>query len=257
MTSTLEQRRSVQRPEHLRELHLAYAATRDRDVEAALVAAYTALAMHLADLHGRGGDDLADARQVALFGLLQALRRWDPAREVAFSTFAWATIKGELKRHRRDTAWDLHVSRSVQEAHLRTASAVEELSHELGRAPTIDEIGNRTGDPPERVLAAVHARNARSVRSLDAPRPGHDEDIPQVGVVDDRFEDLDDGALVQTLLARLPPIEREVIRLRFAENLTQTQIGERMGMSQIHVSRLLTRILDRLRAVAAAGACMD
>jgi RNA polymerase sigma-B factor len=255
MTSTLDELAAerASRTDRLRALHLTYASTRGRDAEASLVSAYTPLAMHLADMNGRAGEDLADARQVALFGLLQALRRWDPDRGVAFSTFAWATIKGELKRHRRDTAWAMHVSRSVQEAHLRTATAVEELSHELRRAPTVDEIAARTGDTHERVVMALHARNARSVRSLDAPRTAHDEDGPQVGTVESRFEDFDDWTLVDTLLARLQPIDREIIRLRFVDNLTQTEIGRRLGMSQIHVSRSLARILDRLRAVAAAA----
>jgi RNA polymerase sigma-B factor len=252
MTSTLDSV-AADRTERLRVLHAAYANSRDTDTEAALIAAYTPLAMHLAEMHGRSGEDLADARQVALFGLLQALRRWDPERGVAFSTFAWATIKGELKRHRRDTAWAMHVSRSVQEAHLRTATAVEELSHELLRAPTVDEIADRTGDEPERVVIALQARNARAVRSLDASRAGHDDDGPQVGAVESRFEDLDDWALVATLLSRLRPMEREIIRLRFVENMTQTEIGHALGMSQIHVSRSLARILDRLRAVAASG----
>jgi RNA polymerase sigma-B factor len=253
MTATLDDV-GADRAELLRALHVSYATTRNRDAEAKLVTAYTPLAMHLADMHGRAGDDLADARQVALFGLFQALRRWDPERGVAFSTFAWATIKGELKRHRRDTAWAMHVSRSVQEAHLRTATAVEELSHELRRAPTVEEIAERTGDTHERVVVALHARNARAVRSLDAPRSSHDDDGPQVGAVESRFEDLDDWGMVTTLLARLPSVDREIIRLRFMENLTQTEIGQRLGMSQIHVSRSLARILDRLRAVAAATA---
>ncbi len=231
----------------LSDLHRVYATSRDPQVQARLVERYQGLARSLAARAAKPSDELDDLIQVAMLGVLNALERYDPDRGVEFTTFAWATVQGELKRHHRDRGWAIHVPRRLQEAYLRVAAAVEELSQELGRQPTIGEIAEYTGDEEDMVIRAIDVRSARRPASIDI-RVGDNRDLAwEPGAEDRRFATVDEHSLLSALLPRLPDREREVLELRFVQNLTQAQIASRVGYSQMHVSRILSRALERLR----------
>ena len=211
------------------------------------------LARQLARRYQRGGEQLDDLVQVASLGLLKAIDRFDPARETAFSSFAVPTILGELKRHFRDRGWSVRVPRDLQEMSVRVERVAEELSRELGRAPTPAEIGSHIGATTEQVLEAREAAGAYRAVSLDRPRDD-DEDgdgmAESMGAEDPGFGIAEDAATVERLMAVLSDREREVLRLRFAEDLTQSEIGARIGVSQMHVSRLIRQAVARLRESA-------
>lgn len=234
----------------LRRLHRRYCERRDPADRALLLDRYQGLARTLASRASRAADDLDDLVQVALLGILSALDRYDPDRGIEFTTYAWATVQGELKRHHRDRGWAIHVPRRLQEAYLRTAATVEELSQELGRQPSLQEIALRTGDDEETVIEAIEVRAARSARSIDLP-VGEDRAVAwEPGAEEPSYGAIDERSLLASLLPRLAPREREVVELRFLHDWTQHEIAERIGCSQMQVSRLLARALERLRAWA-------
>jgi RNA polymerase sigma-B factor len=227
-------------------LHERYFTQRDPEDRSQLLEGYRGLARSLATRAARQSDDLDDLVQVAMLGILHALERFDPDRGVEFTTFAWATIQGELKRYRRDHGWTVHVPRRLQEAYLRAAAAVEELGQQLGRQPSLAELATRTGDDEETIIQALDVRSALRPASLDARLD--DEKGGWEPAADDRtYAAVEDRSLVDALLGRLPPRERQVLEMRFVETLTQAQIAERTGYSQMHVSRILSRALERLR----------
>ena len=229
-------------------LHRRYHRQRDPIDRAALVDRYQGLARALAARSARPADDFDDLVQVALLGILSALERFDPDRGVEFTTFAWATVQGELKRHHRDRGWAIRVPRRLQEAYLRVSAAIDDLNQELGRQPSIAEIAVRTGEDEETVIEAIEVRSARSPSSLDSTRgDGSGERVWEPGQEDAAFLAFEERSLLTSLLPRLAPREREVLELRFFRECTQQQIAERIGCSQMHVSRLLTRALQRLR----------
>jgi RNA polymerase sigma-B factor len=237
-----------QRSEELLALHRAYAAERHAAQRDRLAAAYDNLARALArDFHTRR-EILEDLTQVARLGLLQAIDRFDPARERPFVVFARATIVGELKRHVRDRTWSMRVPRSLQETYLRVVRAVDELTQELGRSPRIPEVADRSGLPQDLVIEAMDLGAAQRPASLDAPLP--DGRMPETGAEDPAFAAAEGRAFVSHILGELPEREQRVLELRFLEGLTQTEIGMRLGVSQMYVSRLLCRTLSRLRNCA-------
>ena len=190
-----------------------------------------------------------DVFQVAQLGLLKAVERFDPARGFKFSTFAEPTISGELKRHFRDHAWDVRVPRRAHDLQQSVKRMADELTHELDRGPTITEIAERLDVSVDDVMMAMEADAARRATSLSAP-VGDQDGAPlseQLGSEDPSLEGAADRMTVLELVADLPERERELVRLRFEENLSQTEIGERLGISQMHVSRLLRRTLTDLR----------
>lgn len=233
----------------LDELHRRYHETRDLDIRRILVERYAPMARSLANSHARSQADRDDATQVAFLGLVNAIDRFDPTRGFQFSTFAWATIRGELKRYHRDQGWAVRVPRRLQEVFLRTAAAVEELTHALGRSPTIPEIAQATGDPEEDVVAAIDVRDAWRASSIDAP-VREDGSGLQIGIDEPGMEIAEDRSMLDPLLRRLPEREREILRLRFVEQLSQAEIAGRLGVSQMHISRILARTLARLRSWA-------
>lgn len=229
-------------------LHARYHSTGDQGARAELLDAYSGLASALASRMARRREDLEEVTQVAMLGLLRAIDRFDPDRGIRFSTFAWATIKGEIKRHHRDRTWAMHVPRGLQEQYLRTAAAVDELTQELGRSPTIAEIAARTGDGEEAVIDAIEVRHAHSLLSLDAPTGESDEASGfNLGAGDDGLDDVDERDLLSPLMARLDPRSRRILHLRFVEDMTQAEIAADVGLSQMHVSRLLAQSLKQLR----------
>jgi RNA polymerase sigma-B factor len=223
----------------------------------ALVQRFLPLARQLARRYQHGGEQLDDLIQVASLGLLKAIDRFDPARETAFSSFAVPTILGELKRHFRDKGWSVRVPRDLQELAVRVDRVTDELSREIGRAPSVTEIAERIGTTAEQVLEAREASAAYRAVSLDRTRDEDDESdggmAAHVGIEDPGFGVAEDAATVERLMRVLSEREREVLRLRFAEDLTQSEIGARVGVSQMHVSRLIRHAVSQLRDAAQAG----
>jgi RNA polymerase sigma-B factor len=209
------------------------------------------LARQLARRYQRAGEQFDDLVQVASLGLLKAVDRFDPERETAFSSFAVPTILGELKRHFRDKSWSVRVPRDLQELAVRLEPVSEELTLELRRAPTLPEIAERLSSTVEQVLEAREAAGAYRAVSLDRSRDEDDDgDGPAIplGREDPGFSVAEDSATVTRLMSVLSDREREVLRLRFQEDLTQAEIGERVGVSQMHVSRLIRQSIAQLRA---------
>jgi RNA polymerase sigma-B factor len=213
-----------------------------------LVEEHAGFAEFLARRFAHRGEPLDDLRQVALLGLVKAVERFDPDRGVNFTSFAAPTITGEIKRHFRDRTWAIRVPRSMQELTLEIERTRGELGHELSRAPTIAEIAEHIGVSEESVLEGMEAAGLYRSDSLDGPVVSDDDRSrgDQIPDPDDELLDVDDRVLVRELLARLPIRERRVVYLRFFEGLTQGEIAERIGVSQMHVSRLLTRSLEQL-----------
>ena len=219
-----------------------------------LVARFQPLAEYFARRFAGRGEPIEDLYQVADIGLLGAIDRFDPTREVRFATYAAATILGELKRHFRDKAWAIRVPRPLQELGLRMNKVMPQLSQELGRSPTIQELAERLEATPEDVLDAMDAAQAYSVASLDAPM-GEGERSPSetVGGIDPSFELVERWSAIAPAIDDLPDRERRVLYLRFFAGMTQSEIAEDIGVSQMHVSRILSNTLELLRAAAVSG----
>jgi RNA polymerase sigma-B factor len=234
--------------DELRRKFEEYAKTRDRGLRDELITAHMGLAEYLARRFTNRGEPLDDLLQVASLGLLKAVDRFDPDRGLEFSTYATPTIVGELKRHFRDKGWAVRVPRRVQELHLRLGTVVSTISQELGRSPTIPEIAQAAKVSEEEVVEAIEAGHAYRFTSLDAPT-GEDETVlsNQLGVEDQNLVDSEHRVALSPLIARFPPRERMILHLRFFEGMTQSEIASRLGISQMHVSRLLARSLAQLR----------
>jgi RNA polymerase sigma-B factor len=231
-----------------------YARTRDPQLREQLVNRYLPLARYAASQYRRGSEPLDDLLQVASVGLLKAIDRYDPVRGAAFSSYAMPTMSGELRRHFRDRSWAIRPPRDLQEQAMAVEKAIEVLSRQLGRSPSVDEIARQVGTDPEMVLEAREALSARMSTSLSAPVRGGDGDEIEFGASlgcdDDGFAAAERRATLTTLTRVLTPRERQIVRLRFEEDLTQAEIGEIVGLSQMHVSRVLRAAMERLRAVA-------
>ncbi len=223
-----------------------YARTHDRALRNALVEDNMGLALHFTTRYRRSDTEDDDLRQVALLGLVKAIDRFDPTRGVAFSTFAGRTIDGELKRHFRDQTWALRVPRSVKDLHVSVRRASEALEQQLSRSPTVRELADHLDVSVDEVIGALGATAARRAGSLDDLDPQGATTTPRTvsSPAEDLLEDRDE---VGRLLSTLGPREREIIRLRFYEHLSQEQIAERVGLSQMHVSRLLRRSFEQMR----------
>jgi RNA polymerase sigma-B factor len=223
----------------LRQKFIEYRESGDARLRDELVAAHLGLAEYLARRFANRGESLDDLVQVASLGLLKAVDRFEPERGLEFSTYATPTIVGELKRHFRDKGWAVRVPRRVQELHLRTGETIRALAQELGRSPTIPEIARRLQTSEEEVLEAIEAGQA--YRPTFSAQLG--EEDTEIGGVERRMT-------LSPLLAKLPERERRILHLRFFEGLTQSEIAARVGISQMHVSRLLSRSLQQLREAA-------
>jgi RNA polymerase sigma-B factor len=215
-----------------------------------LVEMHLPLVEYLARRFRNRGEWLDDLTQVATIGLIKSIDRFDLERGVEFSTYATPTIVGEIKRHFRDKGWAVRVPRRLQELKLSLTKAIGELAQREGRAPTVSELAAHLQMSEEEVLEGLESANAYSTVSLDAPDSG-DEDAPAVadslGIVDEALEGVEYRESLKPLLERLPPREKKILLLRFFGNLTQSQIAAELGISQMHVSRLLARTLTQLR----------
>lgn len=220
-----------------------------------IVEHFLPLAQNLARRYQRSGQPLDDLVQIASIGLIKAVDRYDPTRGVSFESYAVPTILGELKRYHRDRGWSVRMPRRLQELALLLKDAVPRLSQELRRSPTIEEIADHTGLMTEEVLEALDAQDAYASLSLDAPLDEHSESATLADRVsiDDDLEIVEDWVEFEPHLRRLSERERRIIVLRFFKDWTQSEIAEELGISQMHVSRLLSQTLKALRdAVGAA-----
>ena len=226
----------------------------DETAREELVRMFHPLAEYLARRYAGRGEPVEDLIQVADIGLLHSIDRFNPRRDVQFSTYATATIVGELKRHYRDKGWALRVPRRLQETGLRINTVMGELWQELGRSPTIREIGARAGAADEQVLEAMEAMQAYSTTSLDAPI-GEEGATPAqtIGAEDESIALMEGWTSVAPLIKDLPGRQRRILYLRFFQDMTQNEIADELGISQMHVSRLLSQTLERLRSVIDEG----
>jgi len=230
----------------------------DQAAREALVRRFIPLARSLARRYDRSSEPFEDLLQVASLGLLKALDRFDPTLGHPFASFAVPTILGEMRRHFRDAGWSVHVPRGAQERALKVRDVQERLANARGRAATVNELAEYLELSIEQIIDALQAIQAYESLSLDAPRPGATADEATsygdaMGEEDARYELVELDATVSAVLGRIPQRERDILRMRFVEDLTQTEIAERVGISQMQVSRLLRRSLDQLRALTATG----
>ena len=231
------------------ELLRAYHVGGDVSARDRLVEANLPLVGAIARRYSGRGEQLDDLVQVGAIGLLKAIDRFDLERNVAFRTYAVPTIVGEMKRHFRDRGWALHVPRRLKELHLQMSSLVQNLSASLGRTPMVSELAEAAGVSEEDVVEALESGYAYTTESLTATSgDGSDLDrLETLAVVDDALEQAEDRELLAGGLEALEERERQIIFLRFYDGLTQTQIANELGISQMHVSRLIRRALDSIR----------
>ncbi len=240
--------------EELRRKFNQFAGDRDPALRSQLVEGHLGLAEYLARRFSNRGEQLDDLVQVASLGLLKAVDRFEPSRGVEFSTYATHTIVGELKRHFRDKGWAVRAPRRMQELYLRLGKVVSSLSQELGRSPTIPELAADAQVSEEEVLEALEAGQAYRFSSLDAPGGGDDDDgdtlSAHLGEEDPRLLEAEHRAALSPLIESLAPRDQTILHLRFFVGMTQSEIADQLGISQMHVSRLLARSLNQLRAAA-------
>ena len=240
--------------EELRRKFNQFADDRDPALRSQLVEGHLGLAEYLARRFSNRGEQLDDLVQVASLGLLKAVDRFEPSRGVEFSTYATHTIVGELKRHFRDKGWAVRAPRRMQELYLRLGKVVSSLSQELGRSPTIPELAADAQVSEEEVLEALEAGQAYRFSSLDAPGGGDNDDgdtlSAHLGGEDPRLLEAEHRAALSPLIERLAPRDQTILHLRFFVGMTQSEIADQLGISQMHVSRLLARSLNQLRAAA-------
>jgi RNA polymerase sigma-B factor len=230
-------------------LLVAYHRDGDQSARDAALVELMPLVRALASRYAGRGEPLEDLVQVGSIGLIKAVDRFDVDRGVEFSSYAVPTIVGEIKRHFRDKAWAMHVPRRLKELSLKLSRTLDELTTELGRSPTIAELAEATGVEEEDVVDALDSSNAYSTRSLHAPfeEGGDDTLADKLGEEDTGYAEVEDGALVAAGLDALDERERQIVELRFFKEMTQSQIAAEVGISQMHVSRLLRRALATMR----------
>jgi len=233
-------------------LHERYALQRDPDVEAELLRRHDRLALSVANRFAGRGEAIEDLEQVARLALWRALRRFEPGRGLRFSTFAMPTIAGELKRHFRDRTWLVRPPRSVQERYLAVQAAIDELECDLAHPSTVAELAAATGDSEEEVTEALAAGSARRATiSLDA-RVGDSDDFALHDAIEDDqaragFAAAESGLFLTAVLDTVPEPGRSALALRYVAKLSQAEIADRLGVSQMTVSRSIDRALERLR----------
>jgi RNA polymerase sigma-B factor len=251
LLEVIDSRDDQRRAEQERKLFERYRERRDPLDREALVRRFLPLANALARRFHRTSEPMDDLVQVACVGLLNSIERYDLSRGTAFSSYAVPTILGELRRHFRDRTWSVHVPRDLQDRALKVERTTTELSAAEGRTPTVTEVAERLGLTDEDVVEARRAMVAYEPMSLDAA-PSHDDDrvvADALGDDESGYSRAEGAAVLEGLLRFLTARQREVLRLRFREGLTQQEIGERVGLSQMQISRILREALQRLSDV--------
>ena len=236
--------------EETRRLLREYRINKDPEIRDRLVALNSDLVHFIARRFAHRGEPIEDVEQVGFLGLIQAIERFDPSLENEFSTFATPTIAGEIRRYFRDRAWAVRVPRRLQENHQKVTMAEQELSAKLGHTPSIKEIADHLGFEIDDVLQALEVAPAHQSVSFETPA-GNDGETASLGdflgTEDAGLERVEMRQLVEQAMAHLTPREREIMALRFIEELPQTEVAERLGISQMHVSRLQRAAIDQLR----------
>ena len=222
----------------------------DASAREELVNRHLPLVRSLARRYAGRGEALEDIEQVGAIGLIKAIDRFELEREVSLATYATPNVVGEIKRHFRDKGWAIRVPRALQELNGKMGPTIERLTARLGRSPSIAEIAHEFQTTPEQVLEAMEAGSAYAPASLSVGPGGEDGDLDPmetIGSTDEEFSRSEDRASLEPALEQLPDREQLILKLRFEEGLTQTQIADKIGISQMHVSRLIRRSLDRMR----------
>ncbi|MGA3148837.1 MAG: SigB/SigF/SigG family RNA polymerase sigma factor [Acidimicrobiales bacterium] len=230
-----------------REEFVEFAHTRDERLRNELVESHLGLAHQLARRFVSRGETYDDLVQVASLALVKSVDRFDPDRGVEFSSFATRTVVGELKRHFRDRGWAIRAPRRIQELYLEIGPAIESLSHALGRPPTITEMAESIGVTEEAILEALEAGKSYHLSSIDAQDRKEGTILDRLGDIDAGFDGAEDRLALAISLADLTERQRAILKLRFVDGLTQSEIADRVGVSQMHVSRLLADSLTALR----------
>jgi RNA polymerase sigma-B factor len=232
-----------------RELLRRYHDDGDTSAREELIERHLPLVRSLARRYSGRGEALEDIEQVGAIGLIKAIDRFDLDREVSLATYATPNIVGEIKRHFRDKGWAIRVPRALQELNASMSGAIERLTGRLSRSPSIAEIADELKTTPEEVLEAMEVGSAYSTVSLSTGPSGDEEIDPleTIGDEDEEYERSEQRAALEPALDRLAPREREILRMRFEEGLPQTQIAQRVGLSQMHVSRLIRKSLQVMR----------
>jgi RNA polymerase sigma-B factor len=250
-TRTIPKPAPSARRDQVRQLLREYREGHDPAVRDRLVELNADLVHFIARRFANRGEPLEDIEQVGFLGLIHAIERFDPSLENEFSTFATPTVMGEIRRYFRDRSWAVRVPRRLQENLLRVNAASQQLNSELGHGPTINEIAERVGLEPEDVLAALEVAPAQHTVSLDGVPAGSADDAvtlaERLGAEDSNLDRVEMRALLDQAMAHLNPREREIMALRFIEELPQTEVAKRLGISQMHVSRLQRAAVDHLR----------
>jgi len=230
------------------DLFVRYQRSRARSLRNDLIERHMSLAEGLARPYARRGEPFDDLRQVAMLGLLKAVDRFDPAREIPFASFAIPTIRGELRRHFRDRGWTIKVPRRLQELHLELDAIAAKVAQEQGRPATVAEIAHAAGVSSEDVLEAMEVSDLYRPRSLDAPARSEagGSVADGLGREDDELTDAEARVALRSMLQELSERDRRIVYLRYFEEMTQSEIAEQVGISQMHVSRLLSRSLEIL-----------
>ena len=240
--------------ERTRELFRLYKEEGDEEAREQLIVSHLNLVRFLAAKFKNRGEPLDDLMQVGTIGLIKAIDRFDPARGLEFTTFATPTIMGEIKRHFRDKGWSVRVPRRLQELSAKVNQATDDLTRELQRSPSVEEVAARVGSSVDEVLEAMESSSAYSSVPLEGTGAGDEDDTPSVidhyATEDADLASLDDRMAIEDAIAELTPREQEIVRMRFNEGLTQVEIAEKLGISQVQVSRMLRKVLrefqDRL-----------
>lgn len=236
-------------------------ARQQEQVTELLVERYTPLVRWLAARYSGRGVDAEELRQVGFLGLMKAINRFDPERGVEFAAFARPTVQGEIQRHFRDKRRWIQIPRRLQEMKAALRGATEKLTHQLGRAPTVAELATHLGVDEELVIESLTAADSFTLTSLDAQFDATDADgygpLDALGFEDSRLDLVVDLAALRPMLAALPARERTILELRFFADMTQSEIAERVGLSQMHVSRLLAKIFRSLREQMATDPCTE
>lgn len=239
-------------PNEERQRFRAFARSHDPKLRAELIEDHLWLARHGARRFGNKGESSEDLLQVASLALVKAVDRFDPEHGVRFATYAMPTIVGELRRHFRDKTWSMRVPRRIKDLHVELRTLTDDLRHQLGRAPTVDELAEASDSTPEDVLEALEAGASYRAASLDAPRLDLESDNGAIPAVDDhRLERAAEHVGLQEALRALPERDRQVVYLRFFKDLTQSEIAQHVGVSQVHVSRILRASLSTLEGILA------
>lgn len=237
--------------ERTHELFRRYKEEGDMDAREKLVMSHLNLVRFLANKFKNRGEPIDDLMQVGYLGLLKAIDRFDPSRGLEFTTYATPTIMGEIKRHFRDKGWSVRVPRRLQELSAKVNQATDELTTELQRSPTVEEIAQHLDATVDEVLEAMESSSAYSSVPLEAPGSSDSDDAPSVldryASEDSELAFTDDRIVIEEALAGFSPREREVIELRFVKGMTQIEIAQKLGVSQVQVSRLLRRTLKKIQ----------